>query len=215
MKHAFSMQITEIFYSIQGEGILTGLPTIFIRTTGCNLHCSYCDTPYANEGGENMTVKQILSIIKKYQCSSICITGGEPLLQQETKKLITALQKNKYFISVETNGSQPISQLKNRNNLMISMDIKTPSSKMQSHFLKDNLRLLTKKDQIKCIIQNKKDYDYAKRQIIQNHLPCPIIFQPVWGTSTADLASWILQDHLPVRLGIQLHKFVWGEKTHR
>lgn len=209
------MQITEIFYSIQGEGILTGIPTVFIRTTGCNLRCSYCDTTYAYQGGRKMSIDEILLEISTYQCNHICITGGEPLLQEETKQLIRQLQEKNFEISLETNGSQSLQSFTTRNHLMISMDIKTPSSTMQNNNLFDNIELLTQNDQLKCIIQNEEDYTYAKKMIEQYKPNCPVIFQPAWGSETTDLASWILHDHLPVRFGIQLHKILWGAKTHR
>lgn len=209
------MQISEIFYSIQGEGLLTGLPTVFIRTTGCNLRCTYCDTTYAYEGGETICIDQILSEIPSYQCNNICITGGEPLIQKETKQLLHALQQKKYKICLETNGSHPIEPITNKEHLMISLDVKTPSSTMHHHNMLENIGMLTKNDQLKCIIQTKQDYEYAKK-IINDFKPCcPVIFQPVWGFKPTDLASWILNDRLPVRLGVQLHKILWGPTTHR
>lgn len=209
------MQITEIFHSIQGEGLLVGLPTIFIRTTGCNLRCNYCDTNYAYEGGKTRGITQILSKITSYNCQNICITGGEPLIQKDINHLITALLEKNYFVCLETNGSQPIDKIKTKKSLMISMDIKTPSSNMHHHTRFENIQLLSEKDQVKCIIQNKKDYNYAKQIIKELNPICPIIFQPVWGFNPKTLASWILKDKIPVRLGIQLHKIIWGEKTHK
>jgi len=212
---AEQMQISEIFYSIQGEGQQTGLPTVFIRTTGCNLRCAYCDTDYAYEGGEQMTIELILSKISKFDCKQICITGGEPLLQSETIQLITALQQKKYEICLETNGSQALQNLTNRNYLSISMDIKTPSSKMQKHNLFENIKHLTTNDQIKCIIGSKEDYQYAKKMLKRYQPSCSIIFQPVWGFNPEILTEWILSDHLSVRLGLQMHKIIWGNKTHK
>ena len=209
------MQITEIFYSIQGEGIHTGLPTVFIRTTGCNLRCTYCDTTYAYQDGTEMSTNQIVSEIEKYHCNNICITGGEPLLQQETIPLINILQKKEYQISLETNGSQPIPSDISRENLMISMDLKLPSSQMHEYMILKNINKLTQNDQLKCVIQNNDDYLYAKK-IVKNYLPnCHIIFQPMWGSDVKKLAEWILNDQLSVRMGVQLHKILWGEKTHR
>jgi 7-carboxy-7-deazaguanine synthase len=209
------MQISEIFYSIQGEGILTGLPTVFIRTTGCNLRCTYCDTTYAYQDGAEMSVNQIVSEIEKYHCENICITGGEPLLQDETIQLIHALQEKKLKISLETNGSKPIPHEINRRNLMISMDLKLPSSQMNEQMIIKNIEQLTKNDQLKCVIQNKNDYNYAKKVIIKYLPNCHIIFQPVWGNEMEKLAEWILTDQLSVRMGVQLHKILWGEKTQR
>ncbi len=209
------MQITEIFFSIQGEGIHAGLPTVFIRATGCNLRCTYCDTTYAYENGKEMSIDQIISKIEKYQCINICITGGEPLLQNDTLRLIRKLQEKKYQISLETNGSIPLPLDLNKNNLMISMDLKMPSSKMHENMRFENLKKLTENDQLKCIIQHKEDYQYAKKMVKDFQPICHIIFQPVWGSNMEKLAEWILNDKLSVRMGVQLHKLVWGEKTQR
>ncbi len=209
------MQISEIFYSIQGEGRRAGLPTLFIRTTGCNLRCAYCDTQYAYEGGKEMTIESILSKITNYHCQQICITGGEPLIQQETIQLIKSLQKHNYEICLETNGSQPIKIIRDRNHLQISMDLKTPSSTMEKHNLFENIQYLSKDDQLKCIIGKKEDYQYAKNNLKKYQPSCPVIFQPVWDFPPQILAEWILSDHFPVRLGLQLHKIIWGNKTHK
>jgi 7-carboxy-7-deazaguanine synthase len=202
------IKINEIFYSIQGEGKWTGLPNIFIRTTGCNLRCSYCDTKYAYEEGTNKTINEILDKIKKYQCKKICITGGEPLIQKETKKLIESLLKKKYSICLETNGSKDIKPLINKKNLLISLDIKCPSSKMEKKILFENIKYLENKDQLKFVIKNKKDYDYAKKIIEKYSINCKIFFQPVWDTKPEKIADWILKDNLNVRLGLQLHKIL-------
>jgi len=206
------MKINEIFYSIQGEGKWTGFPNIFIRTTGCNLRCSYCDTKYAYKQGIEKKIQEITKEIKKYYCTKICITGGEPLIQEDTIELIKHLLKLKYSVIVETNGSIKIDSLKNKKNLIISLDIKTPSSKMHEKMFLQNINMLTKKDQIKFIIKNKKDYEYA-RIIIQKFKPkCDVFFQPVWKTNSEKLAKWILEDYLKVKLGLQIHKIIWGDK---
>ena len=206
------MKINEIFYSIQGEGKWTGFPNIFIRTTGCNLRCSYCDTKYAYKQGIEKKIQEITKEIKKYYCTKICITGGEPLIQEDTIELIKHLLNLKYSVIVETNGSIKIDSLKNKKNLIISLDIKTPSSKMHEKMFLQNINILTKKDQIKFIIKNKKDYDYA-RIIIQKFKPkCDVFFQPVWKTNSEKLAKWILEDYLKVKLGLQIHKIIWGDK---
>ena len=208
------MQVTEIFYSIQGEGSTIGSPTVFIRTTGCNLRCVYCDTTYAYTSGKKMEIKKILEQIKTYPCDQICITGGEPLLQEDLKELINGLVQNKKTIILETNGSQSIQEFTHYPSLIISMDLKTPSSNMNEHMNLKNIKSLRVQDQLKCIINDKKDYQYAKNIINEYHPNCIIFFQPVWGTDTSKLASWMLEDHLSVRLGIQLHKIIWGENTH-
>jgi 7-carboxy-7-deazaguanine synthase len=206
------MKINEIFYSLQGEGAFVGLPTVFIRTTGCNLRCSYCDTTYAYKIGTDLSIDQLLRIIKSYHCSYICITGGEPLLQKDFMTLLRSLVRNKYIIWVETNGSKSIKKLCGIHNVMVSLDIKCPSSGMHSEMDLRNISLLSEHDQLKFIVKQKKDYEYAK-QIITTYKPkCMIFLQPVWGTNPRRLAAWILHDRLPVRLGLQLHKILWGEK---
>ena len=206
------MKINEIFYSIQGEGKWTGLPNIFIRTTGCNLRCNYCDTKYAYTQGEEKTIKEIINEIQKYPCQYICITGGEPLLQKETKQLIKTLIDKDYKICLETNGSININELTKISSLLISMDIKCPSSKMNEKMIPENIDLLRNQDQLKFIIQDKNDYEYAKK-IFQDYKPvCTVFFQPVWGTNLAKLAEWIINDKLQVKIGLQLHKIIWGNK---
>jgi 7-carboxy-7-deazaguanine synthase len=206
------MKINEIFYSIQGEGKWTGFPNIFIRTTGCNLRCSYCDTKYAYKQGKEKTIQEITKEIKKYYCTKICITGGEPLIQKDTIELIKHLLNLKYSVIIETNGSLKIDSLKDKKKLFISLDIKTPSSKMHKKMFLQNINILTKKDQIKFIIKNKKDYEYA-RIIIQKFKPkCDVFFQPVWKTNSEKLAEWILEDNLKAKLGLQIHKIIWGDK---
>ncbi|MFH1101372.1 MAG: radical SAM protein, partial [Methanobacteriota archaeon] len=186
------MKITEIFYSIQGEGDSTGFPTIFIRTTGCNLRCSFCDTQYAYEGGTTMTITEILNTIKQYPCSNVCLTGGEPLLQQDITQLLDVLVKHHYTISVETNGSLPITALTKKKPVMISLDIKCPSSKMHTKMNTENIPLLRPHDQIKFIIQTRQDYEYAKTMVTRYKPSANVFFQPVWKTDPARLASWIL-----------------------
>jgi 7-carboxy-7-deazaguanine synthase len=206
------MKVNEIFYSIQGEGLFSGLPTIFLRTTGCNLRCSFCDTQYAYEEGTELVLEEILDKIKIYPCKNICITGGEPLDQKDTSKLIKTLLNNKYMICLETNGSIDIKKYAGKQSFVISLDIKCPSSGMTTYMILKNILFLSKKDQLKFIIKNKTDYEYAKK-IIQKYRPrCTVFFQPVWGTKPQKLASWILNDDLPVRLGLQLHKILWGVK---
>jgi 7-carboxy-7-deazaguanine synthase len=206
------MKINEIFYSIQGEGIWTGRPNIFIRTTGCNLRCTYCDTTYAYNDGTEMSIDKILHKIKKYNCKNICLTGGEPLLQDEVFKLLEALIKKNYRVLIETNGSINIKKLLNKKLLIISLDIKCPSSKMQEKNDLNNVSLLRKIDQLKFTIKDKEDYNFAKK-ILNKYKPiCPIFFQPVWGTNPSKLAEWIICDKLNAKLGLQIHKIIWGEK---
>jgi 7-carboxy-7-deazaguanine synthase len=206
------MKVNEIFYSIQGEGKTAGVCTIFIRTMGCNLRCSFCDTRYAYEQGTEMSIQEILDELKKFPCHSICITGGEPLLQKDQQKLIERLLRKNYSISLETNGSLNIKKHMGKRSLMISLDIKCPSSGMQNQMKLKNISYLSKKDQLKFIIKDKKDYEYAKKILSTFKPRCTVFFQPVWGTNPKKLASWILNDGLPVRLGLQQHKIIWGKK---
>jgi len=206
------MKINEIFYSIQGEGKWTGLPNIFIRTTGCNLRCSFCDTQYAYNEGKEFNPGEIIESIKKYPCKYVCLTGGEPLYQDGTLGLIDALLKKDYKICLETNGSINIKEIVNKKNLMISLDIKCPSSNMHEKNYLENINLLKKKDQLKFVIKDKKDYEYAKKTIKKYKPQCIVFFQPVWDNNPKQLAEWIIKDKLNVRLGLQLHKLIWGEK---
>ena len=206
------MKVNEIFYSIQGEGILVGVPSIFLRLTGCNLRCSYCDTKYAYVQGEEMSIPTILDAIKKFTCTNICITGGEPLLQKDTVKLIETLLQKNYKLCLETNGSISIKKLVGKRSLVISLDIKCPSSGSHEQMNMKNISYLSEKDQLKFIINNKKDYNYAKEILKRYNPSCNVFFQSVWGTNPQKLASWILNDRLPVRLALQLHKIIWGGK---
>ena len=206
------MKINEIFYSLQGEGNWSGLPNIFIRTTGCNLRCSYCDTQYAYKKGKKMNIKDIIRKIQKYPGKYICITGGEPLLQDETVDLLHILLRKRYKICLETNGSINIEKISGKKSLMLSLDIKCPSSGMHEKMIFNNLFNLTKKDQLKFVIKNRKDYDYSK-SIIKKYKPrCILFMQPLWGINPKELSNWILNDGLNVRLGLQLHKILWGNK---
>lgn len=206
------MNINEIFYSIQGEGKWTGLPNMFIRTAGCNLRCSFCDTKYAYEYGKEMSIEEIVKDIRKYPCKHVCITGGEPLLQDETLDLIDALLKKDYKIILETNGSINIENITGKKSLIISLDIKCPSSNMHEKMCLENIPLLRKGDQSKFVIKDNKDYNYAKRIIHKYEPVCPVFFQPVWGTNPKNLAGWILSDGLNVKLGLQLHKIIWSDR---
>lgn len=207
-----TMKINEIFYSIQGEGNWAGLPNIFIRTAGCNLRCSFCDTIYAFDVKQEMTLSEIVKEIKKYKCKHICITGGEPLIQIETNRLIDILCNKGYRICLETNGSIDIKKIVEKKSLMISLDIKCPSSGMNKKMFFDNIFHLDINDQLKFIIGNKKDYEYAKKIVQDYEIFCPIFFQPVEGTNLKKLAGWILNDGLNVKLGLQIHKIIWGNK---
>lgn len=216
MKNISKLKINSIFYSIQGEGYDAGIPTIFIRLAGCNLRCSYCDTKYAYYEGREMEIDEIFREIKRWDCRRICITGGEPLLQNGIYKLIDFLLKNEYEVSVETNGSIGISELASRN-VVIKMDIKCPSSGMHEKMKMENINLLREKDELKFIIDGREDYEYAKK-IMKKYKPvCNVIFQPVWGKieNAKEIAEWILKDCIDVRFSIQIHKILWGNERNR
>ncbi len=204
------MNINEIFYSLQGEGHNVGLPTVFVRTASCNLRCSYCDTTYAYTEGETMEPPEVVEAVQQWRCHRTCITGGEPLLQEELPELIDTLLAESYDIEVETNGSRDIGWL-TRRDVTVSIDIKCPSSGMQAEMRMDNLSLLQPRDQLKFVIGTREDYDYAREVITRYSPDCQVVMQPVWG-STVPLADWIIQDEIDVRLSIQLHKILWGDR---
>lgn len=209
------MKINEIFLSIQGEGLTTGQPTIFIRTTGCNLRCSYCDTKYSYEEGTERRIEEILDIISKYYVKRICITGGEPLLQNEINDLIEKLLENDYEIDIETNGSISLDKIPENDRILISMDIKCPSSGENEKMNLDNLKYLSKKDQVKFIINDKNDFFYAKNILINNNLDSKtnVFFHPVDGIDAKNLVDWTLEYNLDVRIGLQIHKIIWSRNT--
>jgi len=204
------MIINEIFFSIQGEGQWVGKPNIFVRITGCNLRCKYCDTKYAYENGRNMSISEIITEVRKYPCKNICITGGEPLLQNETKELIHNLLENNYSLILETNGSMSINDYLGNKKIIISLDIKCPSSDMSDKMVYENLSYLNPNDQVKFVISNKKDYKYAKEIINKYETKAMIFFQPEWSFDPKKISSWILRDGLNVNLSLQLHKIIWG-----
>lgn len=202
------MEISEIFYSIQGEGKLSGLPTIFIRTVGCNLRCSYCDTTYAYSNGKEMSVKDIINAIAQYPCSNVCITGGEPLIHEKIFSLIDFILDKGYLVSIETNGSKSIEKLVKKDFLMVSLDIKCPSSGMKDKMQLRNIDMLRKEDQLKFVIKNKEDYEFVKKLIKKHNPVSPIFLQPVGGTKGKKLSNWMLKDGLNARLGLQIQKII-------
>ena len=209
-----ALLVNEIFYSIQGESIYSGRPCVFVRLTGCNLRCTYCDTRYAYEEGENMEIAQIMHSVSGYKCQLIEITGGEPLFQNETPLLVSRLLDQGYSVMMETNGSLDIGRVDRR--CIRVLDMKCPSSNESKNNNLENLKQLQSKDQIKFVIGNHEDYAYAKN-LISSH--CPdfpgdrVLFSPVYGKMPpADLADWILKDHLNVRLHLQIHKYIWPDR---
>ncbi len=209
------MRICEIFHSIQGEGVTMGIPTIFVRLTGCNLDCKWCDTRYAREEGREMSLEAVIEEIGKVRCHQVCITGGEPMCQMETIKLIDMLLDSGYMVTLETNGSKSLEKMSCSDSLMISMDIKCPSSGMANKMDMSNIELLGPTDQLKFVISGRADYEYA-RGIIKEHEPCcAIVMTPVWGFDIVEVIKWVLKDKLDVRVLPQLHKLVWGDERAR
>ena len=215
------LQVTEIFKSIQGESSLSGTPCVFIRLTGCNLRCRYCDTVYAYEGGDWLSIDDILSKVDDYKCDLVEITGGEPLLQNGVYLLISALLKTGKYILIETNGSIDIGRVQEFKGLRIQrlkiiMDIKCPDSGMSERMNWRNLDKLYNNDEVKFVISSRGDYDWSKEIIKKNSLAdrCHILMSPVYDNLTAEeLSEWILNDNLNVRLNLQIHKYIWGESV--
>jgi 7-carboxy-7-deazaguanine synthase len=207
------LKIFEIFYSLQGESSRVGLPTIFIRLSGCPMRCHYCDTAYAFQGGSMMTIDEIIKTIKKYDTPYVTVTGGEPLAQKEVLSLLKVLADQNYEVSLETGGGLSIKEVDPR--IKIILDIKTPESGEEKKNYWDNLNLIHSKDEIKFVLCSREDYDWAKKILNQYKLAekCDVLFSPVYQKlNTTDLGNWILEDQLPVRMQIQLHKLLWGEK---
>ncbi len=209
------MRVSEIFYSVQGEGIQIGLPTIFLRLFGCDLRCMWCDTMYAVEGTDfkNVDVEQVKKEIYKYQCKRICITGGEPLLQEkELVILTTQLIELAYSIVLETSGHRDPPDIFWNDNSLISMDCKCPSSNMEHKMDFKLFEKLRSTDQLKFVIQDDRDYQYAKKVLDKNKIHANIIFQPVYHSDMKWLFEKVLNDNLEnIRTLPQLHKIVWGE----
>ena len=212
-----TLLINEIFYSIQGESLYAGLPCVFVRLTGCNLRCSYCDTRYAYEEGIEMKSAEILQKVAAYHCPLIEITGGEPLLQNDTPLLISELLEKGYEVMMETNGTFDISMVDKR--CIKIVDIKCPTSGESDKNDLENLKRLNQKDQAKFVIGSREDYEYAKniiKLISRKFSEKKILFSPVFGKiASAELAKWILEDNLNIRLHLQLHKIIWPDKLCR
>ncbi len=207
------LRITEIFCSLQGESRTTGWPTTFIRLTGCPLRCGYCDTAYAFKGGEWLSLKEILQQVDDIGVSHVTVTGGEPLAQKASLELLAALCDRDYKVSLETSGALDISGVDPR--VARVVDVKTPGSLEQEKNLWENLHDLKPSDQLKFVICDRDDYEWSKRLMDKHHLQqrCEVLFSAAYGELTAtQLADWIVEDRLPVRFQIQLHKVLWGEK---
>lgn len=210
------LRISEIFFSLQGESRTVGLPTVFVRLTGCPLRCGYCDTSYAFKGGEWMSPEAILARVATHRAKHVCVTGGEPLAQQACLPLLTALCDSGYEVSLETSGALDITPVDPRVSRV--MDLKTPGSGEQEKNQLENIEHLRAEDQVKLVICDRGDYEWAvamleKYQLV-NH--CEVLFSPCVGQLEAhQLADWILQDNLSVRFQLQLHKVIWGDEPGR
>jgi 7-carboxy-7-deazaguanine synthase len=206
------LRIHEIFFSLQGETSRVGLPTVFVRLTGCPLRCGYCDTAYAFQGGDNMTQDQVLQRVAGFGARHVTVTGGEPLAQKECLPLLTALCDQGYDVSLETSGSLDVSGVDPR--VAVVLDIKTPGSGEVLKNLWSNLGHLRAKDEVKLVLCGREDYDWAKQVLAEHAIAekCSVLLSPVHGQlDPTALAEWILQDRLPVRMQVQLHKLLWGE----
>ena len=204
------MKINEVFKSIQGESSYAGLPCVFIRTTSCNLRCRWCDTAYAFHEGVERSVESLLQEVRSFGCRCVELTGGEPLLQEEIYPLMTTLLDEGHLVLIETSGSVPVDRVDPR--AVLIMDIKCPGSGMSQTVHWENLRRLKARDEIKFVIANRADYDWAKEVLVKHALldGRTVLFSPVFAElEPRQLAEWILEDHLPVRFQLQLHKYIW------
>ncbi len=209
-----ALRITEIFHSLQGESSLMGLPTVFVRLTGCPLRCQYCDTSYAFSGGIVYQLKEVLQQVASYHCKYVTVTGGEPLAQPDCARLLSMLCDAGFTVSLETSGAMDISEIDKR--VIIVMDLKTPGSGEQNKNILENLSKLEKKDQLKFVICSREDYLWSKQQLEQFDLKnkvSDVLFSPSKEELSAkELAEWILEDRLDVRFQLQLHKLLWEDQ---
>lgn len=210
------LRISEVFVSLQGESTTVGLPTVFVRLSGCPLRCQYCDTGYAFRGGEYMPITQLLGQVSDYQVDYVTVTGGEPLAQAACLSLLRQLCDAGHSVSLETSGALDVSEVDTR--VMKVMDLKTPGSGEHEKNRYENIDCLQRSDQLKFVICNRSDYDWAKNCIKKYRLTgrCELLFSPSYGEQDAtQLADWIVEDRLPVRLQLQLHKILWGNEPGR
>ncbi len=208
------LKINEIYFSVQGESSRAGLPCVFVRLTYCNLRCTYCDTEYAFYEGEDRSVDEIINEVKKYDCNLVEITGGEPLVQEESINLMKKLCNEGFDVMLETAGNMPISNIDDRVNII--MDLKCPSSGMMKKNLYENINHLKKTDELKFVIGDREDYEWTKDIMNKYNLnsKCEILLSVVFGElEPLSLVNWILEDKLNVRFQLQMHKFIWHPET--
>ncbi|HEY8118278.1 MAG TPA: 7-carboxy-7-deazaguanine synthase QueE [Methylophilaceae bacterium] len=206
------LRIFEIFHSLQGESSRVGLPTVFVRLTGCPMRCVYCDTAYAFSGGSNMSLDEIMTKVAGYGAKYVTVTGGEPLAQKDCLVLLKLLCDAGYEVSLETGGAIDTSGVDER--VAVILDVKTPGSGEMENNVWANLQHLKTKDEVKFVLCDRSDYDWAKQVLAERGLAdkCSVLFSPVYQqVNPTELAEWILQDKLPVRMQLQLHKILWGE----
>lgn len=210
------LRVSEIFHSLQGETSRVGLPTVFVRLTGCPLRCTWCDTAYAFSGGESLAQDEVLRRVAAFDCRTVCVTGGEPLAQKACIELLTALCAAGYSVSLETSGALDIAGVDPRVSRIV--DLKAPGSGEAAKNRWENLDLLTPQDELKFVLASREDYDWAVSACRQRRLfeRCPVLFAPVQGQlDPARLAQWLLDDKLPARFQLQLHKVLWGNAPGR
>jgi len=206
-----TLNITEIFYSLQGEAKEVGIPTVFVRLTGCPLRCNYCDTAYAFKGNNPLSIESIMEQVEKYNTRYVCVTGGEPMAQSNCLILLDTLIEAGYKVSMETSGSIDISPVNKK--VSVVMDLKTPSSTEKSQNRYENIALLESKDQLKFVIASRSDFDWCCNILESYDVLSDVLFSPVYESlKPVDLADWILEKQLNVRLQVQLHKLLWGNQ---
>ncbi|TLD45397.1 MAG: 7-carboxy-7-deazaguanine synthase [Accumulibacter sp.] len=210
------LKVSEIFLSLQGESSRVGLPTVFVRLTGCPLRCTWCDTAYAFQGGRSMALPEVLAVVASYGVSRVCVTGGEPLAQSGCLSLLRELGDAGHSVSLETSGALDIAGVDRRVSRIV--DLKAPGSGECARNRWQNLEHLTPADEVKFVVRDRVDYDWACRQISERRLAaiCPLLLSPVAGDlAPTTLAGWIVEDRLPVRFQLQLHKVLWGDARSR
>ena len=228
-----SLRLTEIFHSVQGEGSTVGLPTTFVRLTGCSLRCSWCDTTYSFHGGRDWSLDEVMERLRPIKTKRVCVTGGEPLDQPEAcLALMDRLLREGYFVVLETSGSLDVGaadKLQPRDMLQLSVDVKCPASHMQKRNRLENLALLRPHDQLKFVLSDRRDYDYAKEILAAHPTRAGVLFQPMWPSpdpvtetklvgepaTLRNVAEWVIADGLDVRVGTQMHKVIWGHEKGR
>jgi len=211
-----SLRITEIFFSLQGESNTVGYPTVFVRLTGCPMRCTYCDTAYAFHGGRKMELSDVLQEVAQYRTKHVTVTGGEPLAQPECHELMRELCDAGYKVSLETGGAMPINEVDPR--VYVVLDVKTPASNEEPNNRYENLEHIKASDCLKFVICDEADYQWSKQFVAERALDakCDVFFSPSADQlNPTELADWIVQDQIPVRMQIQLHKLLWANEAGR